>query len=150
MHSTRPNRNWKELPNKVVHIQRKTHVALRLLLLGLPIVLIIILAFSHFYSRLNSLLDAEKQSQYENRAQGCALLIVHHLESDQKRLLLLAQSLSGFTLEQSLHLVESLGESDISLVVDAIADAAPFSVDAAAVVHRTSVETADGKSAVCN
>jgi len=149
MHSTRSNRNWKKLPNKVVHIQRKTHVALRLLLLGLPIVLIIILAFSHFYSRLNLLLDAEKQSQYENRARGCAQLVVHQIESDQKRLLSLAQSLSGFTLEQGLRLVAGLGESNLSLVVvDAIADAAPFSVDAASVVHRTPVQTIDGKQAV--
>jgi len=122
---------------------------LRLLLLGLPIVLIIILAFSHFYSRLNLLLDAEKQSQYENRARGCAQLVVHQIESDQKRLLSLAQSLSGFTLEQGLRLVAGLGESNLSLVVvDAIADAAPFSVDAASVVHRTPVQTIDGKQAV--
>jgi hypothetical protein len=117
--------------NKGVHTQRKIHVALRLMLLGLPIVLIIILAFFLFYTRLYSLLDAEKQTQYESRARQCANLITYQIASDQNRLASLAHSLSNLTIQQSLEIVEGLDNAALTLITENIpSEVMPFAVDA--------------------
>lgn len=149
MRSTRSYRTWKALPNKGVHTQRKIHVALRLMLLGLPIVLIIILAFFLFYTRLYSLLDAEKQTQYESRARQCANLITYQIASDQNRLASLAHSLSNLTIQQSLEIVEGLDNAALTLITENIpSEVMPFAVDALSVVHRFAFLSSDGNQAL--
>ena len=149
MRSTRSYRTWKALPNKGVHTQRKIHVALRLMLLGLPIVLIIILAFFLFYTRLYSLLDAEKQTQYESRARQCANLITYQITSDQNRLASLAHSLSNLTIHQSLEIVEGLDNAALTLITENIpSEVMPFAVDALSVVHRFAFLSSDGNQAL--
>ncbi len=125
--------------------QRKTHVFFRLMLLGLPIVVIIILAFHLFYTRLATLLDAEKQHQYENRARQCADLITYQIESDRRRLQTFADTLTDLSLAECLQIVQDLENLQLLTGRDAFI---PFSVDSQFVIHRAAVQLADGTEAV--
>ena len=148
MRNTRLYSNWKALPNKGVHIQRRGHVAIRLILAGFPIVLIIILAFFLFYTRLDALLDEEKQNQYEHRARQCADLITFQIEADRNRLIALAQSLSTLSAQESLEVVHGIVNADINLVLDQHSSMTQsFTVDSQQMIHSVALQLADGKQA---
>lgn len=149
MRSTRPSSRWNAMPNKSVHMQRRTHVAIRLILAGLPIVLIIILSFYLFYARLDKLLDTEKRNQYERQARQCALLIVHQIESDTSRLATLALSLSTLTQEQGRSVMEGLHDPDLSLILTESSKlVVPFAIDPQFAVYRAAFEFVDGNQAI--
>jgi hypothetical protein len=87
--------------------------------LGLHIVLIIIQAFFLFYTRLYSLLDAEKQTQYESRARQCANLITYQIASDQTGWHHCPFALI-LTIQQSLEIVEGWDNAALTLITENI------------------------------
>ncbi|MEA4860037.1 MAG: GGDEF domain-containing protein, partial [Sphaerochaeta sp.] len=138
---------WTTKPSHGVRRRRRMHVALQLLVLGIPIVLIITFAFLQFYNRLERLLDLEKSNQYQNISEQCADLLSIQLHHDQQHLVSLASSLSAHSEREVLAVLSALADPELSYKIGTNSTV-PFFVQEGMVIFQQPFSFADGSIAL--
>ncbi|WP_332447897.1 putative bifunctional diguanylate cyclase/phosphodiesterase [Sphaerochaeta sp.] len=130
---------------KLQQTSNRHSMAFRMVMLALPILVLVSVAFVLFYVRLESLLDQEKQAQYQRQAQEYAHLIKSQIELDGNTLALLANSLKHFSSEQTKNLLAGLDAPRLRVCFSEAQDASLFAVKDGTVIQSHSIVFSDGK-----
>lgn len=120
----------------------RMHIFVRMLLLGIPIFLVIIVAFRLFNMRLQSLLDRELLQRNRQRTVGCAQLIEAQIESDRARLNTFASMLAMHTIGEMQNLIRG---TDFTLKAGTHFSGYRFVVEEQTIMHKSSFRLADGQ-----
>ena len=138
---------WTTRPSHGVKRRRRMHVALQLFVLGIPIVLVITLAFFQLHNRLEALLDQEKSNQYQNQSKQCADLLFLQLQHDQQHLVSLTASLSSHSESEVLAVLSALEDPELSYQIGT-SSTASFLIQEGMVIFQEPFSFADGTRAL--
>ena len=146
MRKTQGYNRWATKSGYGVKNRSRTHIALQLFVLGIPIVLVIGFAFFQFYAHFERLLDQEKRSQYQTISEQCADLLLYKLEHDHQGLASLAKTLSGHSESEVLALLAALADPAISYTREEV-PTSPFRAKNGMVTFHQQFSLADGTQA---